>query len=135
MQYCTFVLFKMKKWPYVQYPAPWIEAWYKPWWHPAACFLSPLQLSLSINYEKIKQSPSKIKSSILRLLDDKQAYLKDCWSTEIMIDQENTKLMRKATYFKEEYPNCGNKTLIQPGTHSPTFLSKAGPIFQYHILP
>ena len=65
------------------------------------------------------------------MLDDKQAYLEDCWSTEIMIDQENTKLMRKATYFKEEYPNWGNKTLIQPGTHSPTFPSKAGPVLKY----
>ena len=46
---------------------------------------------------KSNKSPAKIKRSILRLLDYKQAYLEDCWNTEIVIDQENMKLMWKAS--------------------------------------
>ena len=46
---------------------------------------------------KSNKSPAKIKRSILRLLDYKQAYLEDCWNTEIMIDQENMKIIWNAS--------------------------------------
>ena len=46
---------------------------------------------------KSSKSPAKIKRSILRLLDYKQAYLEDCWDTEIVIDQESMNMMWKAS--------------------------------------
>ena len=33
----------------------------------------------------------------MRLLDYKQAYLEDCWNTEIEIDEENLELVWKAS--------------------------------------
>ena len=46
---------------------------------------------------KSSKSPAKIKRSILRLLDYKQAYLEDCWDTEIVIDQESMNIIWKAS--------------------------------------
>ena len=46
---------------------------------------------------KSKKSPAKIARSLLRILEYKQAYLEDCWETEINIDQNNKKIIWKAS--------------------------------------
>ena len=43
------------------------------------------------------KSPAKIARSILRLLDYKQAYLEDCWDSEIIIDHATKKIIWKAS--------------------------------------
>ena len=46
---------------------------------------------------KHSKSPAKIKRSILRLLEYKQAYLEDCWDAEILIDEIKKDIIWKAS--------------------------------------
>ena len=46
---------------------------------------------------KHSKSPAKIKRSILRLLEYKQAYLEDCWDAEICIDEIKKDIIWKAS--------------------------------------
>ena len=46
---------------------------------------------------KKHKSPAKIARSIFRLLEYKQAFLEDCWGTEIETDKENKKIIWKAS--------------------------------------
>ena len=43
------------------------------------------------------RSPGNLARSILRLLTYKQAYLEDCWDSEVIIDNEKKKLIWKAS--------------------------------------
>ena len=62
---------------------------------PCASPHSPPAMLLTMG--KKYRSPAKLKRSILRLLEYKQAYLEDCWNTEIEIDKQNLELVWKAS--------------------------------------
>ena len=45
------------------------------------------------------KSPAKISRSMRRLFDYKQAYLEDCWNTEIIIDNQTKEIKWKASEY------------------------------------
>ena len=78
---------------------------------------SPLVITMGKKY----RSPAKLKRSILRLLDYKQAYLEDCWNTEIEIDEENLELVWKASELLRLKLKPKIKIVETRGFYNPTF--------------
>ena len=70
---------------------------------------------------KQSKSPAKIARSILRLLEYKQAYLEDCWGAEIETDEQNKKIIWKASKMLNLTLKTNMKIVETRSVYNPTF--------------